>query len=276
MRITVCTIAVNDWYQEIVKYNLRNMKTYCDIHKYTFVTDLGGEGSVYDKTRDAPWYKIKLIKKLLLDCDYCVWIDADSHILNMKIRLESFIEKYMKEAHILLGKEMNTVLNTGVMFVKNSEFSLNLLDLIWDNSSPFDSNFHEQASLSDLYSRNVSVKEFSKDLESQFEEKVVSIVSKVVILPTHMQNEFLTYWFTYYPGDCFIFHAARCAHDREGFIFTMDLFCPIRLDEESDEQYKARMLWLNTKENCRKTIDGWLKGEYIQRIPSARNSPGFT
>jgi hypothetical protein len=235
------------------------MEKYCLLHGYKFVLDDGTGDTVYDGARDPPWYKLLLVKKQLADCDYCVWIDADSHILKTETKLEHFISTYMGNKDMLFGKEgrSNTLLNTGVMFVKNAPDSSKILELAWNNKQDPE-GMHEQDALSDLYRRNDDIQ------------------NKVVILPPYLQNEFLTYWYMYNPGDCFIIHATRCSHDREGFVYLMDCYCPIRIREESDEQYSKRMEWLHTKEKCRADIDGWMSGKYIARTPSARNTKGWS
>jgi len=266
MKLAVCTIHVNDWYTEIVKYSIRNMQTYCKKHDYTFIHQSEhSPNTVYNEEnlkirKESTWFKIPLLKQILTenkDIDVVVWIDADSNILNMGKKLEHYIDTYMVGKDFLFGSENNTVLNGGVVFVRNTEFSIKFLDETWTNKRDFDHNFHEQASMANLYTENV-----------------FNCQNHITILPAHKQNEFLSYWFMYYPKQCFIMHAARCSHDREGFIFTMDVFCPIRLDEENDDQYNKRMEWLHTETLCRKTIDGWQNGKG-GRTPSARNAIGY-
>jgi hypothetical protein len=247
MKIAVCTLHINDWYEEIVKYSIRNINDYCNKHNYEFIHQNEKDPeTVYDKTRDCPWYKIKLIKKVLnerKDVDVVVWIDADTHIMNKNIKLEQFIEKYQGVKDILISQEQNphNILNTGIMFIKNTEWSKKFLDLVWDNKDEFDKNLHEQASMSNLYTKN--------DYNCQ---------NHITILPEYMQHHINCYWYAYLPNRCFIFHSARCSHDKEGFRRTMDLFCPIKMDEETEEQYNKRLQWLQTESICRKTLDGWL------------------
>jgi len=291
MKITVCMIAINMWYQEIVKYNIENVKQYCLKHNYKFVVDLGvsypedvkpysdiiqnideniTQTTVYDGSRDCPWYKIKLVEKCLDMFDaqcanqdndsYVVWIDADSHLLNNNQMLEDYITRYQQGKHMLLAKEGNPgiILNTGVMFVRNTEYSRKILGMVWNNDKSFDKNFHEQASLGQLYIENVE-----------------NIQENIVVLHPCLQYEFLCYWYMYEPNKSFIIHAARCAHEREGFIYTMDMFCPVRLREESDEEYKNRMEWLYDREKCVKDISVWRSGGSIKRNRSARNKVDF-
>ena len=216
-RITVCTLAIGTVYQDIVRYSIEGMRAYCERHGYRFVLDTGEAGNtVFDGERAPTWYKLPLLQKCLADCDYAVWIDVDSHILKPEVKLESFIERYMGDRDMLFGKEgrSDVVLNGGVVFVRSTPWAHAQLGLAWSNEGKFDPGTHEQASLGDLWTRNVA-----------------GMRDRVVILGPNLQNEFLSYWFTYYPGQCFIVHATRCAHDREGFVYTMDLFCPIRLRE---------------------------------------------
>jgi hypothetical protein len=148
----------------------------------------------------------------------------------------------MGDKDFLVARDWQSVLNTGAVFIRNSEFSRTLLQAVWDNDHPFRAEIHEQASLADIYTRN--------HLDSQ---------SHIIILPHYRQNEFLTYWYSYFPDQCFIVHATRCADDRLGFIFTMDMFCTVKMEEESDAQYQDRLDWLATNRS-RVDIDHYLSG----------------
>lgn len=241
MKITVCTLAIGDMYKTAVKYSIINMKNYCKIHGYDYYDD----ESMFDGLRPACWYKIKLLEKVLstTDTDYAIWIDADTHILNMDKKLESFIETHITNEHILVAKEgrSNTILNTGVMFVKNTSKSLEILSDIWNNKGDFDPDFHEQASFCNLWEKS-DIKDYVK------------------ILPPWHQNEFLTYWFMYYPDSCFILHLTRCSNNMERFFAMMDLFCPVKMDEEGQTEYEERVKWLKSTEESRNDIDKWLQG----------------
>lgn len=83
---------------------------------------------VYTMEKDIPWYKIKLLLKLLKnpDYDFIVWNDADSTIVNYDKTLESIIEQ-VGDKDILVGKDWTSILNTGTMFIRNSEHSRTIL-----------------------------------------------------------------------------------------------------------------------------------------------------
>lgn len=249
MKITVCSLYINPWYREIVKYGKLTLSNYCDKHGYEFLyeTELTPQG-VYDGQRDIQWYKIKLILKVLEtnNADIVVWNDADSVIVNDEIKMEHFVDKYMEGADILVAREPTTILNTGTMFIRNTDKSRQILNTTWDYYHLLTEElhgFHEQAALGEIYKLNVE-----------------GFKSHIKVLDPSLRNEFLSYWFSYYPNSCFILHAARCAHDRAGFVFTMDMFCPIKMDEETDEEYQFRKKWLKTYSMCRADIDLYLKG----------------
>jgi len=244
MKITVCTNAINKWYRNVVKYALRGFKLYCDKHNYNFVLHTEEtENTFYDKTRDIPWYKILLIKNLLEknDSDYIVWIDADCQILNYDVKLEHFIELYLEnENH---NKDLALIqecpLNTGVMFLKNTDFNTKLMQQIWDNVH--DGPFHEQESICKLYTTDENIRK------------------KIYVIPPPEQFKLVIYYGNYYPGNSFLIHAARCSTDIKGFIHTMDMFCFLKLDDESIEQYNKRIEWLTNVELCRKDLDIYIE-----------------
>jgi len=232
MKIAVCSLYINPWYREIVKYGKKSLEKYCAKHGYDFFYETEETpGGVYDSKRDIPWYKIKLLLKVMeSDYDFVVWNDADSQIINYDITLESILHEHLNDRDVLVSRDWQSILNTGTMFLRNCEYTCTLLSEVWNNTHNFDTSLHEQASLGDLYTRNV--------LDCQ---------EHITILSLQLQNKFLTYWYCFQPGDCFIVHATRCSHDRIGFIFTMDMFCTVRMDEETEEQFQDRMNWLTTQ-----------------------------
>ncbi len=232
MKVAVCTLAINEWYQEIVKYGVRTIENYAKKHGYDFYLC----NDVYDGKRDCPWYKIRAIQKVLPDYDFVIWLDADGHVLRPELSIEYFLYSFLGEKDLLCGKEFNCSLNTGVMIVKNTSFIHVLLNLVWDNKQNFDVNFHEQASLCQIYDTN-------------------RLNSKEKIEIVQDQSLLFVYWANYYPGHSFFFHSARCSHDPVGFIYTMDTYCPIRMEEDVSGEYEKRVEWLNDEKKCRQDID---------------------
>ena len=107
MKICVCSIAINDWYKDVVKYALRNLEMYCQKHSYNYQlyqeeTDTNSN-KLYDTTRSECWYKILYLIQLMniySDYDYFVWVDADIQILKHDVKLEFFIDKYITNKDI--------------------------------------------------------------------------------------------------------------------------------------------------------------------------------
>jgi hypothetical protein len=253
MKIAVCSLYINKWYMDIVKYGKISLEKYCNKHGYDFHFETEStSGGVYDGKRDIPWYKIQLLLKILnnYDYDYVIWNDADSHIVNYDKKLENFIDE-MGDKDILVARDWKSILNTGTMFIRNCDYTKQLLTAIWNNDKPSDPKLHEQSSLGDIYQKNIN------DAQNH-----------IMILPLHRQNDFLSYWYSYFPGKCFILHATRCSHDRPGFIFTMDMFCTVKMDEETNEQFEKRQLWLISSQ-AREDIEHYLNGGHRRNL-SAR------
>ena len=257
MKIIVCSLGINDWYRDIVKYSINNLDYYCKKNGYEFIFQTeNSEDTVFDGQRPPCWYKIKLIKKILeenTDCDYVFWVDIDCQLLNHDLLLEYFIKKYFEEDTQLLLTQDNNVLNTGVMFIKNTQYNKDLMDRIWNEKvDDYFQDFHEQTVLANLYQNNEDVKKHVK------------------ILPYGTKDELVIYWSSYFPKKVFLIHCARCTHDKLGFMFMMDTYYPFKLEEENYDEYNLRMDWLNKEEICRYDIDKWIKGEYAPRRYSAR------
>lgn len=258
MKILVCTLAINEWYFNIVKYAIKSFYEYSLLNNYTFILDKGDVDTVYDGSRQEPWFKIKLIHKILKEnpeCDYVVWIDADCQLLLPEIKLEYFIKKFSKPETEIIVTMDNNILNTGVMFVKNTPFTIDLMDRVWNHhagSIDYFKDFHEQTALADIYTGSEEVK------------------NKVFVIPYGLKDELVVYWGNYYPGHCFLIHCARCSFNKIDLLYMMDMFYPGRLEEETDDEYKSRVLWLNNPEYCERDIHGWLRGEHVERRYSAR------
>jgi len=245
MKVAVCTLCINDWYQEIVKYGLKTIQNYAQRHGYDFYVC----NEVYDGSRDCPWYKIKAIQKILSNYDFVFWFDSDGHVMKPERKVEYFLQKFLKDKDLLCTKDCDGVLNTGLMILRNSPFIHCLLKEVWDNKAPFDKDFHEQASLSQIF--------LSNRLNSK---------RKIEIIPFEQQYELFSYWVNYFPGLPFFVHVARCSGDRQGFMYTLDTYCPIKMDEDTEGEYEDRVEWLGNIERCRKDIQGWIKQEFVSRV----------
>ena len=222
MKIGLCNFSIGDAYKEKVKWTIVNKKSYCKRHGYDFIDD----STVYDDSKPIPWSKIKLLLKYINQYDYLVWIDADILIMNLNIKLESFIEQYSQYDQIC-GSDFRMT-NTGVWFIKNTEFSKLFLQGIWDNVyDPEEDKSErymnwEQGSFINLIDKNF--------LDSKSKIKVTS--------PMEMNS----YWFNYYPGH-FVLHFAGVRSNELKWLIQD--YYPEKLDGiETDEACQKRMEWL--------------------------------
>lgn len=247
-RIAVCTLAVNDWYNEIVKYGVKTIKNYAEKHGYDFYMPNDEiqtliELDKYTGTfRGYPWYKITVIKNILENYDYVIWIDSDGHVLKPEMSMEDLIshEDNQTTYDLVCSNDWNCPVNTGIMIVKNTPFIYSLLYLILHNHFSYDENFHEQASLCKIYENNA-----------------LNCRKKILIKP---QPFLFCYWANYHAGCTFFIHIARCSEDRAGFIYTLDKFCPIPMEEDEGDEHALRVAWLNNNSQCRTTIEAWING----------------
>jgi len=237
VKVAICTLCINDWYHEIVKYGVETIRRYAKQHNYDFHIC----NEVYKNegcSRELPWYKILAIQKILPKYDIVFWIDADGFIMTPEKSIEYFLN-ILGDKDILCARDWNNELNTGVMIIKNTPFVHGILYEIWNNKEEFDRNFHEQASMGEIYEHN--------RLNSR---------EKILVIPFENQNILYNFWPNYRTNEQFFLHIARCAHDRIGFIQTMDVYCPIPMNEDVPGEYEDRMNWLATPEqNIRDTLD---------------------
>jgi hypothetical protein len=163
--------------------------------------------------------------------DYLLWYDIDCQLRRHDIKLEYFIEKHFTnpETRIVLTMD-KTTFNTGVMFLKKSDFVIDLMTRAFENTNEFDKSFWDQTSMEDIYKRDESIRKY------------------INIIPYgHLKDELVVFWSQFDPEKSFILHCARCSQDRLGFYYMMDLYYIFKLDEESEEEYNTRLDWINNK-----------------------------
>lgn len=221
LKIGVCTLSIGETYKKYTRYTLQNKNIYCEKHGYTLIED----ESVYNKDKPIPWSKLILLLKYLSDYDYLVWIDADIYIMNNEIKIENLIEKY-NNVDIICGSDWRMP-NTGVLIIKNTEFSKEFLQKVYDNeydpnSDPNERYLNwEQGSFINLLDKN----------SLNCKEKIQ------VTDPVEMNS----YWFNYFPGH-FVLHFAGVRHQLLEYLLRDH--CPDRMDIDTDKTYNARMEWL--------------------------------
>ena len=220
MKIGLCTLTIGEAYKERTKWTTVNKRNYCKHHGYDFIED----ESIWDKSKPIPWSKILLLLKYIENYDYIVWIDADILIMNMGIKIETFIERYPGYDQIS-GSDWK-MQNTGVWIIKNTMFSKLFLQEVWDNvydekSDPRERYMNwEQGSVINLMDRNFM----------NCKDKIK------VTYPEEMNS----YWFNYFPGH-FVLHFAGVRDELDSLIRE---YYPERLDTDSEQSYQDRMVYL--------------------------------
>jgi hypothetical protein len=228
-KIIVCTLRIGEQYQQVTKYASVNKKLYCEKHGYTFTERLES----LDSSKTPHWSKLILMLSLIEQYDYVVWMDSDLYIMNPDMTLESFITRLMGDKDIMVGSDWK-MSNTGVIFAKNTKWTIDFLKAWMTYSDPVpDKGNFEQDTFQELCVKNV----------------MQSSNHVIVTAP----QEFNCYWYNYWPGH-FIFHMAGCKG--EGLKIMMNKYCPVRMDDDTDESYSKRIKWLEHE------VRDYLESEY--------------
>jgi len=130
-------------YAELAAISQGSIRKYCRQHALKPVI------RQIDQTERPPsWYKIKFLKEELEkgDAEYCLWLDADTLIYNRDFDLRT-LTRSGKDIYIAKD-DIN--INCGVLLLRNSPFTLKLLDQIWNMTHCLDHPWWEQQALVEL------------------------------------------------------------------------------------------------------------------------------
>lgn len=164
-------ICVVMWYDKNISdyadicYELN--KKYCEKNGYDIIKD-----STIRLPNKKPHYeRIPLISKILHRYDYIIWVDSDAHFYIDSIPIKNFIEKYKDKDFIFSGDQDRKVyesvlniskdkINTGVFIVKNTKYSLKILNMWAYDKYLFDNRvnkraWNDQGVLRLIYQRNI-------------------------------------------------------------------------------------------------------------------------
>lgn len=153
MKVLFLNLSDRPDFSEISRYFLTK---YCEKYNFSYIF----ENLILDNTRHISWSKLLLIKNYINEknVDYIVWIDDDIIITNPKIDIRNIIEKNMKDNIIMMQKDCdeNTLINAGIIIVKNCKMTISWIDKIWDIGKvlqkEFDSNWEQDAIIYDIVS----------------------------------------------------------------------------------------------------------------------------
>lgn len=226
MKIGIITLATGEKFLNDIKYGRITLENYCRKHNYDLLED---SSLTKEHNREIQWTKILLIQKFLNlnTYDYLVWIDADIIILNPELTLESFIHRLMNNKDIMYSKDFGGWVNNGVIFIKNTEFSKEYFKESWNHTNEI---CREQGSMDMLYRYNWNNAQNHIQL-------------------TEDPREYNPMWFQYEYG-IFLMHFPGCGESNRkpnSLKIMMDMFCPIKMEEETEENYQNRLSWLKEK-----------------------------
>jgi hypothetical protein len=213
------------------KYTEEVNRKYCEKHGYEYFVEKDSDKInlfCQEQGIARQWYKVKLIQNILNEStktffglgagkpkyDWILFLDADAMISNHDKRIEDYIDD-TKNLIVATETGHHSVTNTGVLLVKNDDWSKQFFSEWWDsknwitgkhatelldwagggdsadNAGVFKSGlWHEQTCLSVLYTQN---KELKNRLKFVNAEEFNSVVFK---------------------QDAFIFHAYGYGHNR--------------------------------------------------------------
>jgi hypothetical protein len=165
-----------------------NHHEYANKHGYSYIKKIV-KNNDYQNWHPT-WIKIDVLKTYLPLFEYLVWIDADAVFVNQDVKIEDLISD---DIDLILPKlevdkisgNMWTHTSTGLMVWKNSEWSNNMLNLLWDEPKQFRFEFfHEQSRLDELLHDNFKLDGGENILNKTIEDiETPIILGNVKILP---------------------------------------------------------------------------------------------
>ena len=186
----------------------QNHLDYANKHGYEIIRKIVNQDDYADW--HPTWIKIHVLLDYIQKYDYVVWIDSDAVFVNQDIKIEELIEDNIdlvisKMAPDLKSQRVWTKTSTGFLVLKNSEWTINLLNSLLLNPGDHRfNNFHEQSRLDEELSKIMQGnEECDKILNRSFEDIEYPIkVENIKVLPYayHMCEEVESYKYIYHAG----------------------------------------------------------------------------
>ena len=148
------------------KINYEINKKYCE--KYNLEIILSNNKKV--DNRHPAWERLPLLLDNISNFDYLIWIDADAFFYNDANNILDIITDNNNVNFIFSNDIGNNNINTGVLIVKNSQYSIDFLnrwlydeDLYKNNPYPY---WWDQGVLIDMFNKNIlNIKQNSLQFE---------------------------------------------------------------------------------------------------------------
>lgn len=187
-------IAIAQFYTNNVpyaKFTKEINKKYCDNHGYIYINENDTKKIItLLEGRSITWYKPHLIKDVLNsipDVDYVLFLDIDAVITNHDKKIEDFITS---DFSIMMTNDYGpSLVNAGVMFVKNDDFSKKFLDDWWQICEEYPQYktglWHDQTCIGLLHQR----------IENK--EKFLIVSNHILNSSVYNRGEFIFHAFSY-------------------------------------------------------------------------------
>jgi hypothetical protein len=130
----------------------------------------------------------------------------------------------MNDKDIMYSMDFGGWVNNGVIFIKNTPFCNEYFKETWNHTNEI---CREQGAMDLLYRLNWNN-------------------SRDHIILTADPSEYNPVWFQYYPG-IFLMHFPGCGEPNrkvDSLKIMMNMFTPIKMDEDTEETYQKRLKWL--------------------------------
>lgn len=117
----------------VLDESLHTFRRFGERHGYDVV--VGGEEAIED--RAPAWSKIVLLRRLLENYDYVLWIDADAIILDDSVDPSSLLTDGDYQALVRYCWNEEEGACTGVWLLRNVEKSIAFLDAVWNSGDGY-------------------------------------------------------------------------------------------------------------------------------------------
>lgn len=155
MKKVIVSFAHGAEYEEMLKIAYPTFYKYCIKYQHDLVIPSYEGVKVicknfgWDYSRPISWLKVPIIKNLLYDFDYVLWIDCDVIITNKAPDIFKYTDKLVSQMFVI-HRDLHEgfVPNCGVWLVSNN--NIEFLDQIWNQSQYINHHWWEQMAVIDL------------------------------------------------------------------------------------------------------------------------------
>lgn len=146
MKIAVVTSYDNN-FLGVANVVMPRWRNYCKKQGYTFIEKVNcGSG------RHPVWDKVYFTHQILPNYDYVLYLDADTLLTNPDIKIEDFIALH-PDKDLLISDDCHG-LNVGVFIIKNTKWSLDYLEQVWNIERWINGILGEQIAMREILGYN--------------------------------------------------------------------------------------------------------------------------